>query len=42
MKIRREDKRARQKQEVGKAMITRDRTKKESTAGVNKRKECNK
>ena len=31
-------KRARQKQDVGNAMITRDRTKKEST-GVNKRKE---
>jgi len=38
MKIRREEKRARQKQYVGKTMITRDRTKKEST-GVNNRKE---
>jgi hypothetical protein len=38
MKMRGEDKRGRQKQEVGKTIIKRSTTKKEST-GVNKRKE---
>lgn len=41
MKIRREEKRGRQKQKVGKTRIKSDTTKKEST-GVNKWKEGNK